>query len=110
MIVSTFSVSDKDDKKRFFEKSFLLANVKLNIMFGMPILIMSNIDIDFQAKDLQWKSYTTEDVLSTTKQVELIGKKKFATAALNPEHKAFVIYVAVLSIDLGDEVYLSKKA
>ena len=37
---------------RFFEKNFLLANVKLNIIFQMPFLIMSNADINFQARNL----------------------------------------------------------
>ena len=49
MIVSTVSISDKDDRERFFEKSFLLANVKPDIVLGMLFLTISNIDIDFQA-------------------------------------------------------------
>ena len=49
MVVSIFSMSDKDGRERFFEKSFLLADVQLEIVFGMPILTMSNIDVDFQA-------------------------------------------------------------
>ena len=46
----------------------------------------------------------------TTRQVELIGKKEFAVVALNLEHKAFVVHVATLIIDPGDEVYLLRKA
>ena len=46
----------------------------------------------------------------TIRQVELIGKKKFAAAALDPEHEAFVVYIAALNIDPGDEVYPSKRA
>ncbi len=53
MVVSTFSVSDKDGRKRFFEKSFLLADVKPDIVLGIPFLIMSNANVDFQAWDLQ---------------------------------------------------------
>ncbi len=52
MVVSTFSVLDKDGKERFFKESFLLANVRLDIVLGMPFLTMSNADIDFQARDL----------------------------------------------------------
>ncbi len=48
IIVSTFSMSDKDDKEKFFEESFLLADVKPDIVLGMHFLIMSNIDIDFK--------------------------------------------------------------
>ncbi len=38
---------DKDGKEKFFEESFLLANVKPDVVFGMPFLIMSNADVDF---------------------------------------------------------------
>ena len=49
MVVSTFSVSDKDGRERFFEESFLLAEVKPKIVLGMPFLTMSNADVNFQA-------------------------------------------------------------
>ncbi len=52
MVVSTFSVLDKDEKERFFEESFLLADVRPNIVLGIPFLTMSNADVDFQAWDL----------------------------------------------------------
>ncbi len=52
MVVSTFSVSDKDGKERFLEESFLLADVRPDIVLGMPFLTMSNADVDFQAWDL----------------------------------------------------------
>ncbi len=47
MVVSTFSVSDKDGRERFFEESFLLADVKPDIMLGMLFLTMSNADVEF---------------------------------------------------------------
>ena len=68
----------------------------------MLFLTMSNTDIDFQAWNLQWKSYMTGDILLTTRQVELIEKKKFVTAALDLEHKVFVIHAATPSVNLGD--------
>ena len=52
MIVSTFSLSDKDGRERFFEENFLLADVKPDIGLEMPFLTMSNTDIDFQAQNL----------------------------------------------------------
>ncbi len=83
---------------------------------GLPLFIRtqldnrgreSNADIDFQARDLQWRSYTTEEVLPTTRRVELIGKKEFAAAALDLNHHAFVVHVAALNIssDSGAEVH-----
>ncbi len=110
MVVFTFSMSDKDGRERFLEGSFLLTDIKPNIVLGIPFLIISNANVDFQAQDLQWRSYTTRDILPTTRQVERIGKKKFIVVALDPEQEAFLIYVAALSVDLGDEVHFSKRA
>ncbi len=53
IVVSTFSVSDKNGTESFFEESFLLIDVKLDIMLEMLFLIMSNANIDFHARDLQ---------------------------------------------------------
>ncbi len=53
MVVSTFSVLDKDGRERFFEESFLLADVKPDIVLGMSFLTMSNAEVDFEARDLQ---------------------------------------------------------
>ena len=42
-------MSDKDDRERFFEESFLLADIKPEIVLEMSFLTMSNANIDFQA-------------------------------------------------------------
>ena len=65
MIVSTFFVINKDGRKKFFKENFLLANVKLDIVLKMLFLTMNNTDIDFQARDLQWRSYITGNVFPT---------------------------------------------
>ena len=109
MIVLTFSLLNKDSRKKFFKKNFLLADVKLDIMFGIPFLIISNVEVDFQVQNLQWRSYIIEGVLPTTKQVKLIEKKEFAVVTLDPEHKAFIVHIAVLNVDLVDEVHPLKR-
>ena len=53
IVVSTFSLLDKDGQERFFEESFLLADVKSDVVLGKTFLIMSNADVDFQARKLQ---------------------------------------------------------
>ena len=110
MVVSTFSILNKDERERFFKRSFLLANIQPDVVLRMFFLTINNVDIDFQAWDLQQKSYTTRNIFLTTRQFELIGKKVFAIAALNLEHKTFVVYRAVLCIDFDNNVYISKKA
>ncbi len=89
---------------------FLLANIKPDIIFEKLFLTMSNADVDFLARDLKWSSYITGNIFSTTKKVELIKKKKFAAAVLDPEYKIFGVYVVALSVDSIDEVYSSRRA
>ena len=71
---------------------------------------MSNADVDFQPRNLQWRFYTTRDILPTTRRVELKEKKEFAVAALDSKHEAFVVYVTPLNVDSGDEVYPFRRA
>ena len=53
IVVSTFSMVNKDDKEGLFEESFLLADVKSDIVLRMPFLTINNADVDFQAQNLQ---------------------------------------------------------
>ncbi len=46
-------MSNKDNKERFFEESFLLVEIKLNIVLEMLFLTISNTDINFQAQNLE---------------------------------------------------------
>ncbi len=112
MIVSTFSMSNKDDRIRFFEKSFLFANIKPNIVFEKLFLTMSNANIDFKAWNLQWRFYTITKVFLTTKRVEWIKKKEFATTALDPDHETFIVHVTALNIgfDISDKVCFLQRA
>ena len=99
MVVAAFSVVDKANRVRFFEETFLVANVSPEVVLGMPFLTLSGADVDFSGRELRWRTYTTEEVLPTTRRVELVGKKEFAAAALDPESETFVVYVASLSSD-----------
>ena len=40
---------DKDSRKKFFEKSFLLADINLDVILKILFLTISNDDINFQA-------------------------------------------------------------
>lgn len=52
MVVSIFSILDKDNSERFFEINFLLADVKPDIVLGIFFQIMSDANVDFRALDL----------------------------------------------------------
>ena len=47
MIVTAFLVEDKANQVRFFEETFLVANISPKIVVEMPFLTLSSADIDF---------------------------------------------------------------
>ena len=100
MVVAAFPVKNKANRVRFFEEIFLVANVSPKVVFGMLFLTLSDADVDFSGRELWWRTYTTKKVLPTTRCVELVGKKEFAAAALNPKHETYVVHVASLSFTL----------
>ena len=52
MVVAAFSVTDQADRVRFFEETFLVANVSPDVVLGMPFLSLSGADVDFPKKEL----------------------------------------------------------
>lgn len=47
MILVPFSVINKDNEILFFRKTFLLADISLDIIFKIFLFILSNIVIEF---------------------------------------------------------------
>ena len=99
MVIASFSVEDKKGRSRFFQEIFLFADISMYVALGVPFLTLSNVEIDFVGRHLQWRTYTAAEALPTTKRVELIGKKEFAAAALDPKNEAFIVHVASISRD-----------
>ena len=99
IVVAAFSVMDKANQVRFFEETFLVANVSPEVVLGMPFLTLSGADVDFSGQELRWRTYTTEEALPTTRRVKLVGKKEFAAAALDPEYETYVVHVGSISFN-----------
>ena len=74
-----------------------MANVSPKIVLEMLFLTLSGADVDFLSRELRWRTYTIEKAFLTTRHIDLVEKKKFAAAALNPKYKTFVIDIASLS-------------
>ena len=92
-------MTDKANQVRFFEKTFLVANVSPEVVLGMLFLTFSGAYVDFLGRELRWRTYITEEALPTTKRVELVGKKEFAAAAVNLDHETYIVYVGSVSSD-----------
>ena len=126
MVVAAFSMTDKANRVKFFEETFLVANISRERVFEMLFFTLSDANIDFFDRQLRWKTYTTEEILLTTKHIELMGKKEFAVAVLDPKYETYMVYIEsinsiaspyfsplssifTLSINLKCPVWLSKK-
>ena len=99
MVLASFQVEDTLGRARFFQETFLLADLSVEVVLGMPFLTLSNADIKFAQKKLTWRPYTVAKALPTTKRVEIIDKKEFTKAALDENVEAFVVHVTSLSLN-----------
>ena len=97
MVLANFRMEDKLGRTRFFQETFLLADISVEVVLGMPFLILSNTNVQFVEKELTWRSYTTAKALPTTMRVELMNKKEFAKVALDKNSETFVVHVTSLS-------------
>ena len=52
MVVAACSMVDKANQEKFFEKTFLMANISPEIVFGILFFIFSDADIDFLGQKL----------------------------------------------------------
>ena len=88
-------MKDKASRPRFFQKTFLVADTKFEVILRMPFLKISNVDMSFGEETLTWRTYTTNKALPTTKQVQIVNPKEFVIAALDVDSKMFVVHVAI---------------
>ena len=108
MVFTAFSVTDKANQVKFFEETFLVSNVSMEVVLGMLFFTLSGADVDFLGWELRWRTYTTEKALPTTIPVKLVGKKEVAAAALDPESETFVVHVTLLSSNILPSSFLLK--
>ena len=95
MLIADFQIEDKINRPRFFQKVFLVANIKFEIILRMFFLKLSNADVLFGKRTLIWRIYITNKALPTTKQVQIIDKKDIVIVALNANSKIFMMYVTI---------------
>ena len=52
MVLASFQVEDKFGRARFFQESFLLADISAEMVLGMPFLTLNNAEIQFAEQKL----------------------------------------------------------
>ena len=110
IVIADCSVKDKLEKVRFFQKTFLLANIGLEVVLEMLFLTLSKADIRCAERKLVWRTYTAAKALLTTRKVEIIDKMEFAAALLNADDETFVVHVAALAEPTTIPIYSSCQA
>lgn len=77
------------------------------MILNMFFLTFSNANMLFAERKLNWWSYILAKTLLTTKRVQIITYKKFATIVLNSIEEVFIIYIAYLGTKIS--IYLAWK-
>ncbi len=96
MALARFLLQDNLGRVWFFEETFLLADTSMEVALRMPFLALNNVDFQFGAKKLIWRSSTIAKVLPITSQVESIDKRKFVKVTLDKNSETFVMHVVTL--------------
>lgn len=107
IIIVLVYVDDKDRKYCFFEETYLLADISIDIACKMFFLTLSNVEVNFYNRQFRLSLYMIAKIFSITRQVELVKKREFAVAALDPKDEIFVVHVTPFAI--SDEIYSSHK-
>lgn len=94
MMIDFLSINNKDRKFFSFKKTFLLADISIDIIFEM---LYFNIQINFSNRELKLRLYTTEKAFLTTSQVELVEKNEFAAVAVDLENEIFKVYIVFIA-------------
>lgn len=52
IVIAFFSTDDRVERSRFFEKTFLLADISIDIALGILFLTLNNVKINFLEREL----------------------------------------------------------
>ena len=108
IVIVAFQALDKLGRSWFFQKTFLLVDIKIKVVLGMLFLIFSNVNVQFAEKELTWRIYITKEAFPTNRQVEISDQKEFAITKLNENVEAFVVHVS--SLGLWISIHPARKA
>lgn len=103
MVIAFFLIENKDGKSCFFEETFLLTDINMDVAFTIFFFTLSNVKVNFTDLELRWKLYTIAEVFLTKRQMELVKKKEFAIANLDQKNEIFVVYVTTLDSSNSDD-------
>ena len=72
-----------------------MADTKFEVILGMLFLKINDINMSFGKRTFTWKSYTINEALFTTKQVQIINLKEFVIVTLDADSEIFMVHMAI---------------
>lgn len=96
IIIARFLLKNSEKKVWFFEETFLLANISIEVILRMLFLTLSNANVLFGVEKLTSRYNTSVEALLIAKQIKLINKHKFIKTALDKNFEIFIVYIAAL--------------
>lgn len=107
MIIAVFLINNLVEKVCFFEKTFWLANISVNVILQMSFFTLSNINIQFIYQKFYWRLYIVIKALSTIHYIIFINHKKFAAIVLEKNEKTFEVYISSLrNFNKGFQIFI----
>ena len=97
IVIGDCSFKNKLKRVRFFQETFLLANIGLEMVLEMLFLTLLKADIRFVERELVWRTYTAAKALPKTRRVEIINKREFVMAVLNADDEIFIVHIVALA-------------
>lgn len=111
MIIAFFLVDNTDKRFQFFKKTFLLANISMDIALGIFFLTLNNIKVNFTNRKPKQRLYTIFKTFSTIRWIELGKKKKFAAIIMNLNDETFIVHIIFfVNFNLSLLVYPPQRA
>ena len=78
-----FQQDDNQGHVRYFQDTFLAADISTRMILDMSWLAMANPNIDQAKRTFKWREYTAAVALTTTYRVDVIEPEEFAKLALD---------------------------
>lgn len=98
IVIASFLLQDKLKKVSFFQKIYLVTNIKVEVVLRMFFLIFSYADIQFIEQVLVQKTFSIAKALPITQRVKVIDKKEFTAAVLKMKNKTLVIHMIAFNV------------
>lgn len=110
ILIVLFWIYDKNWKCFFFKKTFLLADISMDITFGIHFITLNDIKVNLNNQELRWRLYTSVVAIFTIRRVKLYRKNEFTIVALGLKNEIFIVHVTYLAISNTSRIYFFYKA